>query len=51
MTLPDRYIDHGDYKDQLADAGLTCGHIAATALQVGGQARSAQYEPVNMPPF
>ncbi len=34
MTLPDRFIEHGDYKDQLAEAGLTAGHIAGTALQV-----------------
>lgn len=34
MTLPDRFIEHGDYRDQLAEAGLTAGHIAATALQV-----------------
>mmetsp|Transcript_4474 Transcript_4474/g.7485 ORF Transcript_4474/g.7485 Transcript_4474/m.7485 type:complete len:736 (-) Transcript_4474:196-2403(-) len=41
MTLPDRYIDHGDYKDQLAEAGLSAGQIAATALQVLGRAKDA----------
>lgn len=41
MTLPDRFIEHGDYKDQLAAAGLTAGHIAGTALQVLGRAKDA----------
>lgn len=34
MCLPDTYIEHGDYRDQLSLAGLTAGHIAGTALQV-----------------
>jgi len=33
--MPDRFIEHGDYRDQLNLAGLTPGHIASTALQVG----------------
>lgn len=35
MCMPDRFIEHGDYRDQLNEAGLTPGHIAGTALQVG----------------
>jgi len=34
MTLPDRWIEHGSYEDQLAEAGLTAGHIASTAMTV-----------------
>lgn len=34
MTLPDRYIEHGTQKEQLAEAGLTASHIAGTALTV-----------------
>lgn len=45
MTLPDRFIEHGDYKDQLAEAGLTAGQIAGTVLQVHGWGREAR------PPF
>lgn len=41
MTLPDRYIDHGDYRDQLAMAGLTASHIASTALTTLGRAKDA----------
>ncbi|KAG2434343.1 hypothetical protein HYH02_012361 [Chlamydomonas schloesseri] len=41
MTLPDRYIDHGDYRDQLAMAGLTSQHIASTALTTLGRAKDA----------
>lgn len=41
MTLPDRYIDHGDYKDQIAMAGLSASHIASTALTVLGRAKDA----------
>jgi 1-deoxy-D-xylulose-5-phosphate synthase len=37
MTLPDRYIDHGTYSDQLAEAGLSASHIASTALTVLGK--------------
>lgn len=36
MTLPDRYIDHGTQAEQLAEAGLTASHIAATSLSVLG---------------
>ncbi|GBG68884.1 hypothetical protein CBR_g3582 [Chara braunii] len=41
MVLPDRFIDHGAYSDQLVDAGLTAAHIAATALNVLGRNREA----------
>jgi 1-deoxy-D-xylulose-5-phosphate synthase len=37
MTLPDRYIEHGTQAEQLAEAGLTAGHMAATALTCLGQ--------------
>ncbi|KAL6191044.1 hypothetical protein ACLB2K_037437 [Fragaria x ananassa] len=41
LVLPDRYIDHGAPADQLADAGLTPSHIAATVLNMLGQTREA----------
>jgi 1-deoxy-D-xylulose-5-phosphate synthase len=41
LVLPDRYIDHGSPADQLAEAGLSASHIAATALNVLGKAREA----------
>mmetsp|Transcript_6361 Transcript_6361/g.14096 ORF Transcript_6361/g.14096 Transcript_6361/m.14096 type:complete len:725 (+) Transcript_6361:161-2335(+) len=41
MTLPDYFIEHGDYRDQLAEAGLTAGHIAATALTTLGRQKEA----------
>lgn len=41
MTLPDRYIDHGDYKDQLAMAGLSAAQIASTALTTLGRFKDA----------
>lgn len=41
MTLPDRFIDHGDYKDQLAMAGLSASQIASTALSVLGRQKDA----------
>ncbi|KAF0922773.1 hypothetical protein E2562_001160 [Oryza meyeriana var. granulata] len=41
LVLPDRYIDHGSPADQLAEAGLTPSHIAATVFNVLGQAREA----------
>lgn len=41
MTLPDRWIDHGKYEDQLAEAGLTAGHIASTALTTLGKPKDA----------
>lgn len=34
LVLPDRYIDHGSPVDQLAEAGLTPSHIAATVFNV-----------------
>ena len=40
MTLPDRWIECGDYKDQLMEAGLTAGHIAGTALTTLGRQTS-----------
>lgn len=42
MTLPDRFIDHGRYEDQLAEAGLSASHIASTALSVLGKPKDAQ---------
>ncbi|XP_024379950.1 probable 1-deoxy-D-xylulose-5-phosphate synthase, chloroplastic [Physcomitrium patens] len=41
LVLPDRYIEHGAPNDQFAEAGLTAGHIAATALNVLGKTRQA----------
>lgn len=41
MVLPDRYIDHGSPADQLAEAGLTSSHIAATVLNMLGKTREA----------
>lgn len=41
MTLPDRFIDHGGQADQLAEAGLSLNHIAATALTVLGKPRDS----------
>ncbi|XP_062108528.1 probable 1-deoxy-D-xylulose-5-phosphate synthase, chloroplastic isoform X4 [Humulus lupulus] len=41
IVLPDRYIDHGAPADQLAEAGLTPPHIAATVFNVLGQTREA----------
>ncbi|KAL6185913.1 hypothetical protein ACLB2K_042035 [Fragaria x ananassa] len=41
LVLPDRYIDHGAPAHQLADAGLTYSHIAATVLNMLGQTREA----------
>ncbi|KAI4371415.1 hypothetical protein MLD38_019654 [Melastoma candidum] len=41
MVLPDRYIDHGSPADQLAEAGLTPAHIAATVFNVIGGTREA----------
>eukprot|EP00878_Enallax_costatus_P000400 GHUV01000488.1.p1 GENE.GHUV01000488.1~~GHUV01000488.1.p1 ORF type:complete len:739 (+),score=252.51 GHUV01000488.1:855-3071(+) len=42
MTLPDSWIDHGRYEDQLAMAGLTASHIASTALVTLGKPKDAQ---------
>ncbi|KAK0607200.1 hypothetical protein LWI29_011180 [Acer saccharum] len=41
IVLPDRYIDHGSPADQLAEAGLTPSHIAATVFNMLGQTREA----------
>ncbi|GMH08353.1 hypothetical protein Nepgr_010193 [Nepenthes gracilis] len=41
MVLPDRYIDHGSPADQLAEAGLTPAHIAATVFNILGHSRDA----------
>ncbi|KAI4345506.1 hypothetical protein L6164_012622 [Bauhinia variegata] len=41
MVLPDTYIDHGAPADQLAMAGLTPSHIAATVFNILGQTREA----------
>ncbi|MEW5306890.1 MAG: hypothetical protein WDW36_009327 [Sanguina aurantia] len=41
MTLPDRFIDHGDYRDQLAAAGLDASQIASTALITLGRPQDA----------
>ncbi len=37
MTLPDRFIEHGSQTDQLAEAGLSASHIAATSLTLLGR--------------
>ncbi|KAG8381893.1 hypothetical protein BUALT_Bualt05G0020200 [Buddleja alternifolia] len=41
ITLPDNYIEGALPKDQLALAGLTGNHIAATALNLLGRTRDA----------
>lgn len=41
MILPDRYIDHGDYENQLEEAGLSTKHIAATVLSLLGKRKEA----------
>ncbi|KAJ1428827.1 Transketolase-like, pyrimidine-binding domain [Sesbania bispinosa] len=41
VVLPDCYIDHGAPADQLALAGLTPSHIAATIFNILGQTREA----------
>lgn len=41
MVLPDRYIEHGSTDYQLAEAGLSPSHIAATVFNVLGQTREA----------
>ncbi|KAG7578162.1 Deoxyxylulose-5-phosphate synthase [Arabidopsis thaliana x Arabidopsis arenosa] len=43
IVLPDRYIEHGSPMDQLAEAGLTASHIAATALNLMGTPREALF--------
>lgn len=39
MTLPDRFIEHGTQKEQLAEAGLSAEDIARTALSLSGKPR------------
>eukprot|EP01018_Ginkgo_biloba_P017484 Gb_34070 [translate_table: standard] len=41
LVLPDRYIEHGAPIDQMADAGLTASHIAASVLNILGRTRDA----------
>ncbi|KAI4314438.1 hypothetical protein L6164_027346 [Bauhinia variegata] len=41
MMLPDRYIEHGSYQDQLEEAGLSSNNIAATVLSVLGRPKDA----------
>ena len=41
MCLPDRWIEGGDYRDQLAEAGLTPGQIASTVLTTMGRAKES----------
>ncbi|KAM7459450.1 hypothetical protein LguiA_036444 [Lonicera macranthoides] len=41
IVLPDHYIEHASPEEQLALAGLTGHHIAATALSLLGRAREA----------
>ncbi|KAG6520975.1 hypothetical protein ZIOFF_018040 [Zingiber officinale] len=41
LVLPDRYIDHGSPSDQLAAAGLTPSHIAASVFNIIGHTREA----------
>ncbi|ERN16837.1 probable 1-deoxy-D-xylulose-5-phosphate synthase, chloroplastic isoform X1 [Amborella trichopoda] len=41
LVLPDNYIDHGSPANQLAEAGLTPAHIAATVFNILGQTREA----------
>ncbi|KAK9828329.1 hypothetical protein WJX74_009102 [Apatococcus lobatus] len=41
MILPDRFIEHGSSGDQMAEAGLTASHIAATCLTLLGRQRES----------
>ena len=41
MTLPDRFIEHGTQKEQLAEAGISAADIARTALSLSGKSREA----------
>ncbi len=41
MCLPDTFIEHGDYRDQLQLAGLTPGQIASTVLTTMGRTKEA----------
>ncbi len=38
-----RYIEHGSYADQLAEAGLTAAHIASTACTMLGKPKDARF--------
>ena len=41
MCLPDSFIEHGEYREQLAQAGLTPGQIAGTVLTTLGRAKES----------
>ena len=41
MTMPDRFIEHGGQNDQMAEAGLTSSHVAATALTLLGRQKDS----------
>lgn len=41
MTLPDKFIEHGSQNDQLAEAGLSAYHVAATAMSLLGKPKEA----------
>eukprot|EP00250_Pteridium_aquilinum_P007822 c17465_g2_i1 orf=576-2735(-) len=41
IVLPDLYIEHGAPADQIAQAGLTAAHIAASVLKILGRTRDA----------
>ncbi|ONK63327.1 uncharacterized protein A4U43_C07F13860 [Asparagus officinalis] len=41
LVLPNRYIDHGSPADQMAEAGLTPFHVAATVFNILGKTREA----------
>ena len=41
MVIPDVYVDHGAHEWQLEQAGLSSGHIAATALTLVGRQRES----------
>ncbi|GJS15234.1 probable 1-deoxy-D-xylulose-5-phosphate synthase 2, chloroplastic [Tanacetum coccineum] len=47
MTLPDRYIDHGDHSNQIEEAGLSPTHIAATVLSLIGESKERLLQAVN----
>jgi len=42
MTLPDRFIDQASPQAMYEDAGLTADDIAATCLEVGTRAETAE---------
>lgn len=41
IVLPDMYIEHGAPADQIAQAGLTASHIAASVFKILGRTRDA----------